>query len=53
MAALDAAGLLSAIERYERISTVSGRIGSYAGLRFHQNMSEPERVKFMSDMQTP
>ena len=52
MDTLDAAGLLGAIDRYEKITTVSGRIGSYAGLRFHQDMSDPERVKFLSDMQT-
>ncbi len=49
---LDAAGLLAAIRRYEKIETVSGRLGSYAGLRYYQNTTDPLRAKFFGDMQT-
>ena len=52
LAGLDAAGLLAAIRRYERIETVSGRLGSYAGLRYYQNTTDPLRAKFFGDMQT-
>ncbi len=52
LAGLDAAGLLRAIERYERIQAVSGRIMSYAGLRYYQNTLDAGRAKFLSDMQT-
>ena len=51
LAELDAAGLLAAILRYERIQTVSGRIMSYAGLRYYQNTTDPVRSKFFGDMQ--
>ena len=52
LAALDAAGLLQAIRRYEKIQTVSGRIMSYAGLRYSQNTTDPVRAKFYGDRQT-
>lgn len=52
LAALDAAGLLGAIERYERIETVSGRLMSYAGLRYYQNTIDPVRAKFFGDTQS-
>ena len=52
LAALDGAGLLEAIRRYERIDAISGRIGSYAGLRYYQATTDPVRAKFMGDMQT-
>ena len=51
LADLDAAGLLAAIRRYERIQTVSGRIMSYAGLRYFQNTTDAGRGKFFGDMQ--
>ncbi|GAB4309947.1 MAG: M3 family oligoendopeptidase [Roseovarius sp.] len=51
LAELDAVGLLRCIERDERISTVSGRIMSYAGLRYYQKTTDPERTKFLSDCQ--
>ncbi len=47
----DAAGLLDCIRRYERIQQVSGRVMSYAGLRYYQNTTDPERGKFFADMQ--
>ncbi len=52
LATLDGPGLLAAIRRYERIDAISGRIGSYAGLRYYQATTDPVRAKFMGDMQT-
>ncbi|MCX7300970.1 MAG: M3 family oligoendopeptidase [Rhodobacterales bacterium] len=51
LATLDAAGLLSAVQKDERISTVVGRIMSYAGLRYYQMTTDSERAKFMADCQ--
>ena len=51
LAGLDAAGLLQAIRRWERIQSVSGRIMSYAGLRYYQNTTDPVRAKFFGDRQ--
>ena len=51
LAGLDAAGMLRAVERYEAIQSVSGRIMSYAGLRYYQNTSDAARGKFFGDMQ--
>ncbi|WP_294622230.1 M3 family oligoendopeptidase [uncultured Roseovarius sp.] len=51
LADLDAAGLLECIERDEAISNIAGRIMSYAGLRYHQNTTDGERAKFLSDCQ--
>ncbi|MFO1105840.1 MAG: M3 family oligoendopeptidase [Amaricoccus sp.] len=48
---LDAAELLRAVQRYERIQTVAGRIMSYAGLRYYQNTTDPARAKFFGDQQ--
>ncbi len=48
---LDASGFLSAVQRYENVQTKAGRIMSYAGLRYYQNTTDPDRAKFMSDMQ--
>ncbi|MGB1208956.1 MAG: M3 family oligoendopeptidase, partial [Paracoccaceae bacterium] len=52
LADLDAAGLLSCIQRQERIDSVAGRIMSYAGLRYYQLTTDAARAKFLSDMQT-
>ena len=52
LAELDAAGLLAAVRRWERIQAVSGRLGSYAGLRYYQNTTDAGRAKFFGDMQT-
>ncbi len=49
--ALDAAGLLDCVRRYERIDVVGGRIMSFAGLRYYQNTTDSDRAKFLSDMQ--
>jgi len=51
LATLDADGLLEAVKRYEQIDTIAGRIMSYAGLRYYQHTTDPERGKFMSDAQ--
>ncbi len=51
LAALDAAGLLETVRRYERIEQVSGRIMSFAGLRHYQNTLDPARAKFFGDRQ--
>ncbi|NNU81498.1 M3 family oligoendopeptidase [Halovulum dunhuangense] len=48
---LTAAGLLTCIHRYERIRQVTGRIMSYAGLRYAQDTTDAGRSKFYSDMQ--
>ncbi|ARE41730.1 Oligoendopeptidase F [Rhodovulum sp. P5] len=51
LADLDAAGMLTCVHRYEAISQVSGRIMSFAGLRYYQNTVDAERAKFLSDLQ--
>ncbi len=51
LATLDAAGMLSAIQRYERIQAIAGRVMSFAGLSYYQNTTDAQRAKFMSDMQ--
>ena len=48
---LDAQGLLDCVLRNERISTVAGRIMSFAGLRYYQLTTDAGRAKFMSDCQ--
>ncbi|MGI3167790.1 M3 family oligoendopeptidase [Pseudooceanicola sp. C21-150M6] len=48
---LDAAGMLRCIQRDEKLSTVSGRLMSYAGLRYYQHTTDGARVQFMSNMQ--
>ena len=51
LADLDAAGLLEAIQRYEKIEMVAGRVMSFAYLRYAQATTDPERSKFLSDCQ--
>ncbi|TCO71925.1 M3 family oligoendopeptidase [Rhodovulum euryhalinum] len=51
LAALDADGWLDCVHRYEAINRVSGRIMSFAGLRYYQNTMDAERAKFLSDCQ--
>ncbi|KZY30850.1 oligoendopeptidase F [Roseovarius sp. HI0049] len=51
LASLDAAGLLTCIERDEKISAIAGRIMAFAGLRYHQITTDPGRAKFLSDCQ--
>ncbi len=49
LASLDAAELLASVQDEEAISITSGRIMSYAGLRYYQNTMDSERAKFMAD----
>jgi oligoendopeptidase F len=51
LATLDAAGLLTCVQRYERIDVVAGRLMSFAGLRYYQNTTDADRAKFMADAQ--
>jgi oligoendopeptidase F len=51
LADLDAAGLLQCIERNEKISSIAGRIMSFAGLRYYQLTTDGDRTKFLSDCQ--
>lgn len=51
LAGLDAAGLLECIQRNEKISNISGRIMSFAGLRYYQLTTDGDRAKFLSDNQ--
>ena len=51
LALLDAGGMLECIQRNERISAITGRIMSFAGLRYYQNTMDAERGKFLSDCQ--
>ncbi|SPF78403.1 M3 family oligoendopeptidase [Pseudoprimorskyibacter insulae] len=51
LADLDAPGLLTLIQRHEKIEGVAGRIMSYAGLRYYQLTVDGERAKFMADCQ--
>ncbi len=51
LADLDAAQLLEAVQRYEKIDMIAGRIMSFAGLQYYQMTMDAERGKFMSDAQ--
>jgi oligoendopeptidase F len=51
LADLPAADILTCIQRHEKIDMIAGRIMSFAGLRYYQQTTNPERAKFMSDMQ--
>ncbi|WP_439155441.1 M3 family oligoendopeptidase [Yoonia sp.] len=51
LASLDAAGLLKAVQRYEQIDVIAGRIMSFAGLRYYQITTDSERGKFIADCQ--
>lgn len=42
--------LVEAIKRYEALSDVSGKLGSYAFLQYVRNTQEPEKVKFLGDL---
>jgi oligoendopeptidase F len=48
LAELDAKGMLDCVLRYEKIDMISGRIMSYAGLRYYQNTTDDERAQFMA-----
>ncbi|MFQ8429813.1 M3 family oligoendopeptidase [Amaricoccus sp. W119] len=51
LADLDADGLLEAVRRYEKIDLVSGRVMSFAGLRYYQCTTDAARAKFLGDTQ--
>ena len=51
LAGLDASGLLEAVQRYEQIDIIAGRIMSFAGLRYYQCTTDSDRAKFMADCQ--
>ncbi|MBF9048885.1 M3 family oligoendopeptidase [Roseobacter sp. HKCCD9010] len=51
LASLSASDLLDCVLRYEKIDVIGGRIMSFAGLRYYQHTTDPERAKFMSDCQ--
>lgn len=51
LADLDAAGLLTCVQRNEKINNVAGRIMSYAGLRYYQLTTDADRAAFLSDCQ--
>ncbi|WP_422072659.1 M3 family oligoendopeptidase [Tranquillimonas rosea] len=51
LATLDAADFLDCVKRYERIDVIAGRIMSFAGLRYYQQTTDPQRAKFLSDCQ--
>jgi oligoendopeptidase F len=48
---LGAIGLMDAVERYQDIEVVAGKVMSFAGLRHYQVTTDSQRTKFMSDMQ--
>lgn len=48
---LSAAAFLEFVQRYEKISGTSGRIMSFAGLRYYQNTVDGERAQFMGNAQ--
>ena len=43
--------MLNCIVRNEKISSISGRIISYAGLLYYEKTTDADRAKFLSDMQ--
>jgi oligoendopeptidase F len=51
LASLSADEMLTCIQRNEKISQVSGRIMSYAGLRYYQMTVDAERAQFMANCQ--
>ena len=48
---LSADEMLKCVIRNEKISSISGRIISYAGLLYYQKTTDADRAKFLSDMQ--
>ncbi len=51
LAGLSGAEMLACVERHEKIDMIQGRIMSYAGLRYYQLTTDPDRAKFLSDCQ--
>ena len=50
VAALDGKALGGAVARFEKLSDLMGRIGSYAQLYYAQNMADPERGRFSQNV---
>ncbi|MGD9806124.1 MAG: M3 family oligoendopeptidase [Hyphomicrobiaceae bacterium] len=46
----DGLALAEAIEAYERLADLMGRLGSYSGLLYYANMADPARAKFFGDV---
>ncbi|MGR3485875.1 MAG: M3 family oligoendopeptidase [Paracoccaceae bacterium] len=46
---LNAAAMLRAVQRYEEIDRIAGRVMSYVGLRHYQDTQDAARAKQMSD----
>jgi oligoendopeptidase F len=42
--------LVEAVRRYEALSDLTGKLGSYAFLQYVRNTQEPEKVKFLGDL---
>lgn len=51
LADLGPAAMLEAIEAYQLIDIIAGRIMSYAGLRYYQNTVDAGRAKLLGDLQ--
>ncbi len=51
LAELDADGLLTCVQRNEKINNIAGRIMSFAGLRYYQLTTDADRAAFLSDCQ--
>ena len=47
----DGAGLREAVEAFEALQDLLGRLGSFAGLRYAAKTSDPVRAKFFGDTQ--
>lgn len=43
-------GLIDAVKRSEALDDLTGRIGSFAYLQYAQNTQDPDRAKFLGDM---
>lgn len=52
LANLSAEEMLEAIRAYEAIDLIGGRLASFAYLRYAQKTTDPERTKFLADIQT-
>ncbi len=51
LASLSPEAMLTAVQRYEAIDIIAGRIMSFAGLRYYQMTMDSDRAKFYSDCQ--
>jgi len=51
LAEADPDSFLKIINRYEAIQNVAGRIMSFAGLKYQQLTTDPDRATFLADMQ--